>query len=125
MIHMTDVYKVAIRCLKQLDKQNPNKTFRNSNGESLSLKQVISEISRVAAWMYPELSGDEIVKVVRCKDCQNFKTYKQKGVLKPRPFRACKYDLDRRDPEFYCKDGFERIRRISHETEDRHNEKLY
>lgn len=123
MAYMIDIYKVAIRCLKQLYKENPNKTFHNPQGESLTLKQVITELSQVAAWMYPELSSDEITKVVRCKNCQNFRTYKQKGALKPRPFQACRYNLDQRDPEYYCKNGLERIRRTQSEAENRHDER--
>lgn len=67
----------------------------------------IDELTKLKGWAYPELTTDDIVRVVRCSKCKNYKKYKKKGDPKAAPFYACSLNMTKRDPDFYCKDGME------------------
>ena len=104
-VRMVDIYKLAIKLLKKQAAENPGKTFTNSAGEKVSIKQVAEELNKVTQWMYEELRTEDIEKVVRCKYCKHYKKYKKKGALKAVAFYACSKDMKKRDPMFFCKDG--------------------
>lgn len=111
------MYKLSIRVLKKALKDNPGKTFTNKQGQTVTIEEVAQGLESVVKWIHPELTTEDIVRVVRCERCQHYKTYKKKGAFKATPFKACELDMKRRPPMFYCRDG------ESVETEDWDNEK--
>lgn len=76
-----------------------------SSKHSEEANQIISELSNMKAWLYPDLYTEDVEKVTRCKNCKSYKKYKKKNALKATAFYACSKDKQRRDPEFFCKDG--------------------
>lgn len=71
-------------------------------------KIVAKDLSSLLSWISPELECNDIVRVVRCKNCSYYRRFKKKGAFKSTPFYACKLDMSRREPEYYCKDGMAR-----------------
>lgn len=104
-----DLMRLAVKLLKKIEKEAPQKSFTNASGEKATLSDVIGSLERLVKWMYPELSPEDIEKVVRCKRCRFYKRYKKKGSLKGQTFRACSKDMQKRDPMFFCKDGEESL----------------
>lgn len=102
---MVDVYRIAIKVLKRSSKENPEKTFTNQKGETVTIQEVVSGLESVVKWIHPEITTEDIVRVVRCKKCRHYKTYKKKGAFKATPFKACSLDMKKRDPMFYCGSG--------------------
>lgn len=72
---------------------------------SIPPKQVSADLTDLLGWISPDLECKDIVRVVRCKNCDNYKRYRKKNAFKAVPFYACSLDMSRRDPEFFCKDG--------------------
>lgn len=107
-VRVIDVYRIAIKVLRRQQKENPSKTFTNQQGETATIQDVVSGLEGVVKWIHPELTTKDITKVVRCKKCRHYKTYKKKGAFKATPFKACSLDMKRRDPMFYCGDGEEK-----------------
>lgn len=104
-VRMFEVYKLAVKLLRGLSKQQPEKSFTNSDGETLTIADVANYLNGVSSWMFKDLAAEDIEKVVRCKRCVNYKRFKKKGDIKSPAFYACKLDMKKRDPMFYCKDG--------------------
>ena len=102
-----DMYKLAVKLLRKLAVKTNNKGFKNSDGEHVTISDVADNLEHIANWMYPELSTEDIAKVVRCKKCRYYKKYKKKGTLKGAAFYACSKDMQKRDPMFFCKEGEE------------------
>ena len=107
-MRMLDVFKLAAKLLREQAKTQPNRVFENASGDKITAADVATEIEKLTKWMYPDLSCEDIAKVVRCRNCQHFKKYRKKGAFKATTFQACEYDKDKRDPEFYCKRGLEK-----------------
>lgn len=68
---------------------------------------LMKELLHLKGWAYPQLTTEDMVRVVRCKKCKNYKKYKKKDDRKSQPFWACSLTKIKRDPDFYCKDGRE------------------
>lgn len=102
---MVDVYKIAIKVLRSKQKETPNKTFTNKDGCTVTIQEVLSGLENIVKWIHPELTTEDIARVVRCKKCRYYRTYKKKGAFKATPFKACSLDMKRRDPMFYCGSG--------------------
>lgn len=102
---VVDVYKLAIRVLKKQAKECPSKSFTNSSGETVTIKDIADKMETVVKWIHPELYTDDVACVVRCKKCRFYKTYKKKGAFKSVPFKACCKDMKKRDPMFFCAEG--------------------
>ena len=109
-----DIYKLAIRMLKKQQKETPNKTFTSPSGEKVTIQDIIRGLDNITGWLYPNLTPEDVTRVVRCKNCCYYKTYKRKGYKKAVKFKACSKDMKRRDPMFYCQEGEEKF-----ETENR------
>ena len=84
-----------------------NKAPKTLNTE-IPPKKVAEDLEDLIGWISPDLECRDIVKVVRCKHCAYYRRFKKKGEFKSVPFYACKLDMSKRDPEFYCKDGVAR-----------------
>lgn len=104
-MNLKSTFDISIKLLKQVSKDNPGKSFTNSQGERASLEDVIASLKKLSQWVLPSLDSNELVKVTRCKDCIYFKTYKKKDDPKARPFQACSSNRSQRDPMFFCKNG--------------------
>lgn len=102
-----DLYKLAIKLLSRLEKEEPKRSYTNKAGESATVTDVIDTLKKTSSWMYPDLSTDDIAKVIRCKNCKYYRKYKKKGDLKSSAFYACSQDMRKRPPDFFCKDGDE------------------
>lgn len=102
-----DVYRVTIRILRKIAKENPEKSFSNSLGEKVTVKELADELDKILNWLYKDFSTTDIAKVVYCKNCRYYKKYKRKGAFKAQIFQACSKDMKKRDPMFFCKDGEE------------------
>lgn len=112
-----DVYRLAVKLLKKMAKDNPGKSFTNSAGEKATIDDVANELDKVSKWLYRDFYTEDIDKVVRCKKCKHYKKYKKKGAFKARVFQACSKDMKKRDPMFFCKDGEERLEAKNWDTE--------
>lgn len=102
-----DIYRLAVKILRRVAKEQPSKTFTNKQGDTVSISQVVDVLDRAWQWMYPELSTDDIAMVVRCKHCKYYKQYRKKNDIKSKPFYACSLTSQKRDPMFFCKEGEE------------------
>lgn len=107
-MRVVDLYKLAIKLLKRQQAENPQKKFTSPSGEVVYIGDIVNALEKVVSWIHPELSSDDIAKVVRCNRCKHYKTYRKKGAFKPQTFKACCLDMRPRDPMFFCKDGEER-----------------
>lgn len=102
-----DMYDLVIHLMRKQLKENPGKTYKNKNGERVTLDEVIQQFTLLSNWVYPSFTTDDVSKIVRCKKCKHYKKYKKKGVIKARVIHACELDKKPRDPEFFCGDGDE------------------
>lgn len=66
---------------------------------------VTKELSKLKFWAYPDLTTEDMVAVVRCKDCRYYKKYKKKDTFKPEVVYACSRTKLKRSKEFFCADG--------------------
>lgn len=98
-------FGLALKVLKQEAKANPGKSYINSDGEKATVEDVIAAIQKLSAWVWPDFTSEELVKVVRCKNCLHFKQYRKKDDPKAPPFRACSSNRNQRDPDFFCRNG--------------------
>lgn len=104
-----DIYRLAVKLLIKMAKENPGKSFTNSAGEKATIDDVANELDKVSKWLYKDFHTEDIDRVVRCKKCKYYKKYKKRGAFKAQVFRACSKDMKQRDPTFFCKDGEERL----------------
>lgn len=95
------MYLSTIEALKQMPK---NKKIIVKD-ESVSVTQLINELTKMMGWLYKDLNTDDIEKVVRCYNCKYYRKYKKKRSLKSETFYACSLDKAKRRPDFFCKDG--------------------
>lgn len=98
----TDVYKVTLRVLRKQLKETPDKVFTGPSGEKVTLESVYGYLKQISSWVYPELSTDDIAKVIRCKKCKHYKKYRKKGSANRATFQACELDKQVKDPLFFC-----------------------
>lgn len=110
-----DIYRLAVKLLRKMAKENPGKSFRNSAGEKVTVEDIADSLDKISKWLYKDFHTEDIEKVVRCQKCKFYKKYKKKDTFKPQVFQACSKDMKQRDPMFFCKDGEERL-----ETKDWH-----
>lgn len=103
-----DIYRLAVKLLRNMAKENPGKSFTNSAGEKATIDDIANELDKVSKWLYKDFYTEDIDKVVRCKKCKYYKKYKKKDDRKSPPFWACRLTKIKRDPEFYCKEGIEK-----------------
>lgn len=104
---MSDAYLGSIKVLKRYAKENPGKLVP-VNDTKVSIDEVVDALKKVHAWVHPELVSESLVKVVRCKNCRNYKSYRKKGVYKAPSFKMCCLDRTKREPDFFCAQGEER-----------------
>lgn len=97
---MVQLLDRAIALLKLVSKKSPK-----NSAEALL---IVEKLTALRNWVYPNLATEDIQKVIRCKNCKNYKKYRRTGDIKSRPFYACSITKQKRDPEFFCKDGEER-----------------
>lgn len=102
-----DVYRLAVKLLRRMAKENPSKSFTNSAGEKATIGDIADDLDKVSKWLYKDFHIEDIDKVVRCQKCKFYKKYRKKGAFKPQVFQACSKDMKKRDPMFFCKDGEE------------------
>ena len=103
-IKISDAYRIAIKTLEEL----PPKSLKSKSGQRVNTHEVAAILRTVLHWCYPELTSQDIQRVVRCKGCKNYHRYKQKNAIKPQIVYMCSKDKIRRPPEFFCKDGVEK-----------------
>lgn len=85
--------------------------YTTVEGAKVKYSEIIAEIKKLMLWCYKDLDTQEVVKIVRCKDCIYFKRYKNKAGTQR--FYACSKDRIKHHREHYCADG--RIRGIENE----------
>ena len=105
---MRDIYHMVIKVLRKQAKDCPGKGFTNSSGKRVTIEELANSLEDVVQWMYHDLNTKDITKVVRCENCINYKKFRKKNAYKANEFYACRLDMKRRDPMYYCKDGEER-----------------
>lgn len=103
---LSDILQLAVKLLSMQAEKNPAKTF-TKNGKTMSITQVVESLNELRSWLYPDLVTEDVCKVVRCKRCMYYRKFRTKG-MKSQEFMACKLDMKKRDPMFFCKDGEER-----------------
>ena len=100
------MYTLAVKLLKRQAKENPNKSFTNSEGEKITIAEVAAKLDTISKWVCPELRSEDVDLVVRCKKCSYYKKYRMKGAkLKPKIVYACSKDKNPRSPMFFCAAG--------------------
>ncbi len=104
-MRLRDSLRITVKLLKQVEAENPQRRFKNAEGEKVLITDVLSSMSKLSEWVDHELSSDELVKVVRCKQCRYYKKYRKKDAYKQATFYACSKDMQKRKPDFYCGDG--------------------
>lgn len=114
-----DIYRLAVKLLRKMAKENPGKSFTNSEGERATIDDVADELDKVSKWLYKDFHTEDIDRVIRCKKCRYYKKYKKKGAIKASVFWACSRDMQKRDPMFFCKDGEEKFETENRDTETR------
>ncbi len=103
-ITVLDAYRVAIKTLEGL----PDKSLVSKTGKRVTIHEVAGVLRTVAHWCYPELSSEDIQKVVRCEKCEHYHHYRRKSEYKSPIVYMCDIDKVRRPPDFFCKDGVEK-----------------
>lgn len=106
-MRMADAYKGALKILRRYAKENPGKTVP-INGNKVPVEEVTQELSKVVSWVHPEMMTDDLVKVVRCAKCINYKSYHKKNVFKAPSFKMCSLDRVKQTPDYYCARGEEK-----------------
>lgn len=97
-----DALKIAVKVLKELP---ADRSFKSVSGQKATAAEASQSIQRLIKWAYEDLDSGDMELVVHCKNCQNYKRYKKKGVFKPEIIKMCSLDKIKRDPEFFCKSG--------------------
>lgn len=103
-IRVADAYRVAIKTLEEM----PAKSLKSKSGQRVTTHEVAATLRTVLHWCYPNLTDQDIQRVVRCKNCEHYHRYKQKDEFKPQVVYMCSKDKSRRPPDFFCKDGVEK-----------------
>lgn len=101
-----DAFQIARKLIKQELERNPDKQYKRPSGQTLALRDVLTCFERLIAWLYPELTDDDLVKVVRCKHCRHYK--KVKGE-KFNTFKwVCALTQENRKENGFCDRGCEK-----------------
>lgn len=100
-----DIYKGVISHLKTLPKEKK----LASDGVKFSVGKAIEVLELMANWLYKDMRTGDVRRVTTCRNCQNYKRYKRKNDIKGVPFYACSIDRVRREPDFFCANGMEKI----------------
>lgn len=116
-MRMIDVYRLTIKLLKKMAKENPGKSFTNSSGEKATIEEIAYALDKVSKWLYKDFHTEDVDRVVRCKRCKFYKKYRKKNGFKSQVFQACSKDMKNRDPMFFCRDGEEKIETKNWNTE--------
>lgn len=96
---LLDALQIARLLIKKELQQNPEKQYKKK-GRTISLKDVLDLFDRLISWVYPELTDEDIVKVMRCKQCRHHK--KVKGD-KYNTFKwVCALNGEPREDSEYC-----------------------
>lgn len=75
-------------------------------GEKVSVKDCKFAVYSLMHHVYPKMESERFKKVVRCADCDHYRTqYKKKNPNIKR--HICIIDKIERPPDFYCANGFE------------------
>lgn len=80
---------------------------KKSARNAIEAAQVMDDLTRLKGWAYPNLTTDDIVRVVRCRRCKHYKKYRLKNDRKTKPFYACSLTKIKRPEDYFCKDGAE------------------
>lgn len=99
-----DTLNISLKVLKTQSKATPNKTF-SKGSETIPIGAVVNSLERLIGWCSNDLDTGDMVQVVPCAKCIHYKRFRKKNVFKATVFRACELDMQRRQPDFYCKDG--------------------
>lgn len=99
-----DIYKLAVKLLREQAKAKPNRKFKNSSGETVTISEIANELDKVSKWVYSEFTTEDVEKVVRCKNCRYYKLVEP---AKPKhiAYHMCTKYQKKQDSEFFCKDG--------------------
>ena len=92
-MRQVDVYRLAVKLLRKMAKENPGKSFTNSAGETATIEDIADALDKMSKWLYKDFHTEDIDRVVRCKKCKFYKKYKKKGAFKAQAFQACSKDM--------------------------------
>ena len=102
-----DLLKACRTILKSKEAEKPDGGFITPKGK-VTYSDLIQELDKLIKWVYPKLETDRLKKVVRCKECSNYKKFldKKNSTEWHKSFvMLCKVDMKPKHPEFYCKNG--------------------
>lgn len=100
-----DAFKISIAMIKKELKVNPEKQYKRSSGEVIKLKDVLSCYLRLSDLLYPELTDNDVVKVIRCKKCRHY--CQVEGAKKTQRVWACGLSGERTPADGFCHKGCE------------------
>lgn len=111
MLSVKSMLLMADKVVRVMSKREPERML-TINGESASLKELSEKLHKFCLWVEPvgTFQSSDIEHVCRCKDCEWYRKFKQKGVKgsKLQIIRMCKLNMRQRNPDFYCADGIPR-----------------
>ena len=101
-----ELFQLSQMLLKSSKTDPNNHVFCLKSGKHISAQKAIEAYELLIDWVCPELSMEDVSLIVHCKDCEHFRKFRRKGGdYKAEVITACRYDKNKRDPEFFCKWG--------------------
>lgn len=102
---LNEIFEAASVVLAKKAQENPDAGLKR-NGVKITYDYLAKELKNTAAWCY---NGEvNVVKVVRCKNCESYKLYKKKNDPKSHGCYLCKLDKQKKSPDHYCGYGIEK-----------------
>ena len=102
---LNEIFEAASIALAKRAKENPESGLKH-NGVKITYDYLAKELKNTSIWCY---KGEvDIIKVVRCKRCANYKLYRRKNDLKSKECYLCKLDKQKKSPDHYCGYGVEK-----------------
>ena len=96
---LNEIFEAASIALSKMAKENPEAGLKH-NGAKITYDFLAKELQNTAIWCY---KGEvDIIKVIRCKNCENYKLFKKKNNPKSQGCYLCKLDKQKKSPDLYC-----------------------
>ena len=105
-MRIADAFCISMLMIKKELRDNPDKQYRKKSGITIKLKDVLNCYSRLLDILYPDLTDNDIVKVVRCKNCGH--RCKVPGPKPTQKIWVCSFSQERTPDDGFCHKGYEK-----------------
>ena len=99
-MRLLDGFQITKWLLQKELEANPEKRYKKSNGQVFYLKDVLVMFNKLVSWVYPDLTDEDIVRVIRCKRCIHHKKINGK--------MCCSITGKAKENAGYCDEGCEK-----------------